>query len=125
MKATPPIYRLPNELLERILKHNLPDWGRTVPIDDRRFLSVESFDEPPPLNAEREIRRFRSICRRFAEVGEPVLFTSVAIRFSKHGLKQLEQLAAWPNITRHVKKFTYMVPYYYPAGNYSQQGNPR
>lgn len=111
-----PIERLPNELLRRILDQIQPDSERTVPIDDRSFLSVESFDIAPPSNADWDIRRFRRACKRFAEVGEPLLFTVVAVRFSRHGLEQLEQLAQWPHMTRHVKKFSYLVPYYYPNG---------
>ena len=116
MKSSPPITLLPPELLRRILDKLVPDPGRTVPIDDRRFLSVESFDEPPPSDADWDLRNFRSTCRRFAEVGDPLLFTVVAVRFSKHGLRKLEELASWPKMARHVKKFTYMVPYYYPNG---------
>ena len=113
---TAPIDNLPNELLRRIIDQILPDPERTVPIDDRAFLSVESFDQPPPPDAASDIRQFRRTCRRFAEVGEPLLFTFIGVRFSKHGLKKLEQLASWPHLTRHVKKFSYLVPYFYPAG---------
>lgn len=119
MKLISPIDLLPPELLRRILDQLVPDPERTVPIDDRRFLSVESFDEPSPSVADWDLRNFRSTCRRFAEVGDPLLFTVVAVRFSKHGLQQLEKLAEWPKMARHVKKFTYMVPYYYPNGEVS------
>ena len=120
-----PIESLPNELLKRILDHIQPDPERTVPIDDRSFLSVESFDYTPPSNADRDIRRFRCTCRRFAEVGEPLLFTIVGVRFSKGGLQKLEELAGWPHLTRHVKKFSYLVPYYYPSGTVSHFGTQR
>ena len=118
-----PIERLPNELLRRVLDHIQPDPERTVPIDDRSFLSVESFDRVPPSDADRDIRRFRRTCKRFAEVGEPVLFTIVGVRFSKLGLQKLEELATWPHITRHVKKFSYLVPYYYPSGTASHKNS--
>ena len=115
MKSSP-IEKLPIELLERVLHQIQPDPERTVPIDDRSFLSVESFDYSPPSNADWDVRRFRNVCRKWARIGEPLLFSIVGVRFSKHGLQKLEQLAGWPHLTRHVKKFSYLVPYYYPSG---------
>ena len=115
---TIPIERLSNELLRLILDQIEPDPDKTVPIDRRQFLSVESFDRPPPSarGSIKDIGSFRCACRRFADVGEPLLYTRVAARFSRRGLKRLEQLAAWPHLARHVKKFSYLVPYFYTDG---------
>ncbi|KAK0981672.1 hypothetical protein LTR91_011794 [Friedmanniomyces endolithicus] len=113
---TPPIQRLSNELLRAILDHLVPDPERTVPIDRRQFLSVESFVKPlldSGRGAVKDVGAFRSTCRRFADVGAPLLYTRVAARFSKNGLKKLEQLTEWPHLARHVKKFSYLVPYFY------------
>jgi len=113
-----PIECLSNELLRLILDQIEPDPDKTVPIDRRQFLSVESFDRPLPSTrgSIKDIGRFRCACRRFAEVGAPLLYTRVAARFSRRGLQQLEQLAAWPHLARHVKKFSYLVPYFYTRG---------
>lgn len=114
----PPIQRLSNELLRLILDYIEPDPDKTVPIDRRQFLSVESFDRPPPSSrgSIKDIGRFRCACQRFADVGEPLLFTRVAARFSPQGLERLKTLARWPHLSRHVKKFSYLVPYFYVNG---------
>lgn len=114
----PPVPRLSNELLRLILDYIEPDPEKTVPIDRRQFLSVESFDRPPPSSrgSIKDIGRFRCACRRFADIGEPLLFTRVAARFSRQGLEKLQTLARWPHCSRHVKKFSYLVPYFYVNG---------
>jgi len=116
---TPPaIQRLSNELLRAILDQIEPDPDKTVPIDRRQFLSVESFVRPPDTSrgSVKDIGAFRCTCHRFAEIGAPLLYTRVAGRFSRSGLKKLEQLAEWPHLARHVKKFSYLVPYFYRNG---------
>jgi len=118
MNTGGPIERLSNELLRLILDQIEPDPDRTIPIESRGFLSVESFDRPLPSTrgSIKDVGRFRCACKRFADVGEPLLYTRVAARFSKRGLQKLEQLAAWPHLARHVKKFSYLVPYFYNYG---------
>ena len=115
---TEPIERLSNELIRLILDQVEPYPDRTVPIDRRQFLSVESFDRPPPpeRGSVKDIGRFRCACKRFADVGAPLLYARVATRFSKQSLEKLEQLASWPHLARHVKKFTYLLPYFYKNG---------
>ena len=85
-----------------------------MPLDNRQFLSVESFDRPPPAarGSIRDVGNFRATCTRFADIGAPLLFTRVAARFSKAGLRRLELLASW-QVARHVKKFSYLLPYFY------------
>ncbi len=109
---------LSNELIRQILDQIEPDPERTVPIDDRRFISVESFDLTPQPDASKDIGCFRLTCKRFADLGAPLLFTLVQIRFSRHGLKRLAQFAGWVHLTGHVKKFSYLMPYFYPNGDY-------
>ena len=118
--TTTPISGLSNELLRLILDHIEPDPDKTVPIDRREFLSRESFDKPQPTTrgSLRDIGSFRSACRRFADVGAPLLFTRVDVRFSTRGLDNLEKLADWPHLTRHVRVFTYLLPYFYRNGTF-------
>jgi hypothetical protein len=116
-----PIQRLSNEILRGILDQIEPDPEKTVPIDRRQFLSVESFDRPRDAKrgSVQDIGRFRCACKRFADVGAPLLFTRVAARFSKEGLQRLEKLTEWPHLARHVKVFSYLVPYFYRDGAFS------
>ncbi|OQO12796.1 hypothetical protein B0A48_02260 [Cryoendolithus antarcticus] len=106
---------LSNELIRMILDQIEPDPDKTVPVDRRQFLSVESFDFPPPSSrgSIRDIGQFRLTCRRFSAIGAPLQFTRVSGRLSQRGLQQLEVLAGWPHVAQHVKKFSYMVPYFY------------
>lgn len=112
------VNKLSNELLRLVLDQIEPDPDRTVPVDRRQFLSVESFDFPPPpaRGSLKDIGRFRLASKRFADVGAPLLFTRVSGRLSRRGLQKLEQLAEWPHLAKHVKKFSYMVPYFYGNG---------
>lgn len=113
-----PIQGLSNELLKLILDHIEPHPDNTVPIDKRQFLSVESFHRPAPSRkgSLRDVGNFRRANKRFAAIGEGLLFTRVAGRFSQRGLERLETLAGWPHLARHVKKFSYLVPYFYSDG---------
>lgn len=118
---TPPIQRLSNELIKLILDQIEPDPDKTVPVDRRQFLSVESFDFPPPSTrgSIKDIGRFRLVCRRFSDIGAPLQFTRVSGRLSKRGLQKLEVLAEWRHLAQHVKKFSYLVPYFYRSGEYA------
>lgn len=111
----PPIHRLADELIEMILHQIAPDPDKAVPVDTRRFLSVESFGPAPELapSAVHTICSFRSTCKRFSIIAAPLLFNRVRARLSREGLERLETISQWPWIATHVKKFSYMVPYFY------------
>ena len=81
---------LSNELLKEILDHVDADPDRSVSIDRRAYLSVESFRPPsPPLPSRaQDIGNFRLVCRRFSENGIPYQFTRIATRFSLSGFKR-------------------------------------
>jgi hypothetical protein len=106
---------LPVEILSKILDYIEPQHDTGNDIDRRAFLSVESFDRPPdPTRGSiADIGKFRCACKRFAEIAADRLFSRVACRFSTAGLEKLEQLAKWSHLARHVKRFTYLVPYFY------------
>ncbi|KAI9762791.1 MAG: hypothetical protein M4579_000143 [Chaenotheca gracillima] len=110
--------KLSNELLREILDHIEADPEKSVSIDRRAYLSVESFKAPsPPIRAQaQDIAHFRLVCRRFAELGIPHQFTRVTTRFSSRGFARLERIADWPHVAAHVKKFSYMVPCFYTDG---------
>lgn len=115
-RKKPPANRLSNELIVLILEYVEPDSDKTVPVDRRQFLSVESFDSPQRSPRGRDIGHVRLTSKRFAQLGAPFLFTRISGRLSQRGLEKLEQLADWPHLTQHVRMFSYMVPYFYANG---------
>lgn len=110
--------RLSNELLREILDHIEADPEKLVGLDRRSYLSQESFKAPPPpvLDQAQTVGKFRLVCKRFSELGAVHQFARVTTRFSRKGLKRLENIASQPHLAKHVKKFSYMVPYFYVEG---------
>ncbi|KAF2140880.1 uncharacterized protein K452DRAFT_198999, partial [Aplosporella prunicola CBS 121167] len=109
---------LSNELLREILDHIEADPEKLVNLDRRAYLSQESF-KPPPLpapNQAQDVGHFRLTCKRFSELGAIHQFARVTTRFSRKGFKRLENIAGQPHLSQHVKKFSYMVPYFYVEG---------
>ncbi|KAL8900925.1 MAG: hypothetical protein Q9192_000807 [Flavoplaca navasiana] len=110
---------LSNELLKDVLDCIESDPERTVNIDRRAYLSVESFRPPslPEPSRAQDIGNFRLVCRRFAEIGIPYQFAKVATRFSKHGLERLDKICSHNHLAKHTRKFSYLVPYFYVEGS--------
>ncbi|KAL8767297.1 MAG: hypothetical protein Q9209_006135 [Squamulea sp. 1 TL-2023] len=109
---------LSNELLKDVLDCIEADPDRTVNIDRRAYLSVESFRLPSLLEPSRaqDIGNFRLVCRRFAEIGVPYQFAKIATRFSRHGLERLDKICSHSHLAKHTRKFSYLVPYFYVEG---------
>lgn len=124
MEEVAPQQRLANEIFRMSLDYIAPDPDKTVPVDCRRFLSVESFGPPPDIepSAVEHIGNFRLASKRFSEIGAPLLFTRVQARLSKQGLERLETLSKWKHLAQYVKKFSYMVPYFYCTSEHDPQG---
>lgn len=118
MQKKSSIHKLSNELLKDILDHIEADPERSVSIDRRAYLSVESFrpPSPPPPSQAQDIGNFRLACRRFAELGIPHQFTRIATRFSRPGLERLEKISSQPHLAKHTKKFSYLIPFFYVEG---------
>ncbi|KAF1827681.1 uncharacterized protein K489DRAFT_309602 [Dissoconium aciculare CBS 342.82] len=114
----PAIERVSNEIWNSILKEIDSDNNRACTVDERRFLSVESFDSPPAESNDSvdTICKFRRLGRRFAELGAPFLFSRITTRFSHKGLDRLKQLAEWDHLACYVRKFSYLVPYFFEGG---------
>lgn len=112
------IFRLSNELLRDVLDQIEADPDKLVNLDRRAYLSQESFRLPalPSPNQAQDIASFRLTCRRFSELGAIHQFARVTTRFSRRGLRRLDWIAGQPHLARHVKKFSYMVPYFYVEG---------
>ena len=109
------IQRLSNEILKDILDHIESDPQRSIPVDRREYLSVESFRLPsPPLPSEAQnIGNVRLSCRRFAELGIPYQFTRVTLRLSSRGFRRLKEISSHGHLAKHAKKFSYLVPLFY------------
>ena len=106
------------ELICDILERVEADPYKFVTLDRRAYLSVESFSLPPRQwpKPQETIGNFRLTCRRFSELGAMYQLPRVTTRFSRKGLKRLDWLASQPHLARHVKKFCYMVPYFFKEG---------
>lgn len=111
-------HTLSNELLKDILDILDADPDRSINIDRRAYLSVESFrlPSPPVPSRAHDIGNFRLTCRRFGEIGIPYQFTKVATRFSRHGLDRLDKICSQSHLAKHTRKFSYLVPYFYVEG---------
>lgn len=127
------ILRLSNELLKEILDLLAQDPEKSVSVDNRAYLSIESFRRPtlpdPPalfLDGENgfhedfrsDIDRFREVCRRFADVGTAHKFSRVVVRFSASAFQKLDLLSSRPYLARHVRSFTYIIRSFYDEGVY-------
>ena len=112
------IQSLSNDLLRDILDHIEADPDRSVSIDRRAYLSVESFRPPssPPQPHAQDIGNFRLVCRRFADLGILHQFTRIATRFSPAGLQRLDHISSHSHLARHTKKFSYLIPDFYVEG---------
>jgi len=110
------ILNLSNELLREILDHIDPE--KPIGPDRRAYLSQESFELPPEPNLDQslDIANFRLACKRFSDLGAVHQFSRVTTRFSRKGLKRLENIASQQHLAEHVKKFSYMVPFFYVEG---------
>ncbi|KAH7405834.1 hypothetical protein DE146DRAFT_676482 [Phaeosphaeria sp. MPI-PUGE-AT-0046c] len=119
------ILDLADELLRIILEHITTESEKLVDLQQRAYLSQESFGifSPEPDQAQ-NIASFRLTCKKFAELGiihQLVLslhyqVPRVTTRFSRKGLTRLEWIARQPHLAKRVKKFSYMVPFFYVEG---------
>ena len=109
------IESLSNDILKEILDHVVSDPRRSVSIDRRDHLSVESFrpPSPPPPSQAQDIGNFRLTCKRFSELGASYQFARVSLRFSASGFRILEKISEFPHLAKHTKKFSYLVPPFY------------
>ncbi|KAL1611805.1 hypothetical protein SLS60_000025 [Paraconiothyrium brasiliense] len=106
------ILNLSNELLREILDHIDPE--KPIGPERRAYLSQESFELPPEPDPDQsqDIANFRLACKRFSDLGAVHQFSRVTTRFSRKGLKRLENIASQQHLAEHVKKFSYMVRHF-------------
>lgn len=118
MLRRPGLQNLSNELLKDVLEYIESDPDRTVSIDRRAYLSVESFrlPSPPVPSRAQDIGNFRLVCRQFSEIGIPYQFSRIATRLSRHGLDRLDKISSQAHLAKHTRKFSYLVPYFYVEG---------
>ena len=118
MPRSTTIENLSNDILRDILDYIETDLERSVSIDRRAYLSVESFRpvSPPPPPRAQDIGNFRLVCRRFAQLGIPHQFTRIATRFSASGLQRLDRICSRQHLAKHTRKFSYLLPDFYADG---------
>jgi len=105
--------RLPTDILRDILDYLDPEYTDVS--------SRMKFWKPPKLergsqDVLADIRRFRLVCRRFGDIGAQYLFRIIAHRYDSKSFDRLSKLADHPVFAGHVKKFVYLMPYFYVQG---------
>jgi hypothetical protein len=112
------ILDLADELLRIILEHVASEPEKLISLERRAYLSQESFKPHPPPEPDQaqNIAFFRLTCRKFADLGVIHQFSRVTTRFSRTGLRRLERIAKQRHLAERVKKFSYMVPFFYVEG---------
>ena len=112
------ILDLADELLRIILEHVASEPEKLISLERRAYLSQESFKPPPPIEPDQAqtIASLRLTCRKFADLEDIHHFSRVTTRVSKRGLKRLENIASQRHLAERVKKFSYMVPFFYVEG---------
>ncbi|KAH7073398.1 hypothetical protein FB567DRAFT_199511 [Paraphoma chrysanthemicola] len=112
------ILDLADELLRIILEHVASEPEKLISLERRAYLSQESFKPHPPPEPDQaqNIAFFRLTCRKFSNLGVIHQFSRVTTRFSRRGLRRLEKIARQPHLAERVKKFSYMVPFFYVEG---------
>jgi hypothetical protein len=115
------ILDLADELLRIILEHVASEPEKLISLERRAYLSQESFKPHPPPEPDQaqNIAYFRLTCKKFSDLGVIHQFSRVTTRFSRRGLRRLEKIACQPHIAERVKKFSYMVPFFYVEGHCS------
>jgi len=110
--------RLSNDILLLVLDYLEADPDKFISLDQRQYLSQESFRPPPKPspNQAKDVGSFRLVNKRFAELGAARQFARVTTRFSSKGFERLEAIAGQDHLAKYVKKFSYMVPYFYTTG---------
>lgn len=109
---------LADEILRLILEHVASEPEKLISLERRAYLSQESFKPHPPPEPDQaeNIAAFRLTCRAFSNLGIIHQFSRVTTRFSRRGLSRLERIANEPHLAKRVKKFSYMVPFFYVEG---------
>jgi hypothetical protein len=112
------ILELETELLRIILEYVASEPEKPISLEKRAYLSMESFRMPPPPEHDQaqDLAKFRLVCKKFSDLGLIHQFSRVTTRFSRKGLKRLEEIAKVEHVAQRVKKFSYMVPFFYVEG---------
>ncbi|KAI5803861.1 hypothetical protein EDC01DRAFT_611607 [Geopyxis carbonaria] len=71
---------------------------------------------PDHIDSRQHFASLRLVCKRFSELAAPYLFRSIGLRFNTKSFQRLEKLAENEKLSRHVKKFVYLMPYLYEEG---------
>ncbi|KAK6347292.1 hypothetical protein TWF696_007364 [Orbilia brochopaga] len=105
--------RLPTDVLREVLDQLDPEY---TDITTRMKFWTPRRNDFGSQTVMTDLRQFRLVCKRFAELGAQYLFRTIAHRYNSRSFKRLSDLADHPVFANHVKKFIYLMPYFYVQG---------
>ncbi|KAK6508628.1 hypothetical protein TWF506_010709 [Arthrobotrys conoides] len=105
--------RLPTDVLREVLDQLDPEY--TDVTSRMKFWTPRKHDVGSQTVIA-DLRQFRLVCKRFADLGAQYLFRTIAHRYNSKSFKRLSDLADHPVFAAHVKKFIYLMPYFYVQG---------
>ncbi|KAK6512533.1 hypothetical protein TWF481_001418 [Arthrobotrys musiformis] len=105
--------RLPTDVLREVLDQLDPEY---TDVTSRMKFWTPRKNDFGSQTVIADLRRFRLVCKRFAELGAQYLFRTIAHRYNSKSFKRLSDLADHPVFASHVKKFVYLMPYFYVQG---------
>ena len=110
--------KLPAEVFNGLLDQLESRGGRDGPTTNprRNPWALPQPYRPDHIDSRQHFSALRLVCRRFNELTAPYLFRSIGLRFNQKSFKRLESLAANPQLSKHVRKFVYLMPYLYEEG---------
>ncbi|KAF3938864.1 hypothetical protein ABW19_dt0208355 [Dactylella cylindrospora] len=105
--------RLPTDVLREVLDQLDPEY---TDVTSRMKFWTPRKNDIGSQTVITDLRQFRLVCKRFADLGAQYLFRTIAHRYNSKSFNRLSNLADHPVFANHVKKFIYLMPYFYVQG---------
>ncbi|KAK6538590.1 hypothetical protein TWF694_010168 [Orbilia ellipsospora] len=105
--------RLPTDVLREVLDQLDPEY---TDVTSRMKFWTPRKNDIGSQTVIADLRQFRLVCKRFADLGAQYLFRTIAHRYNSKSFNRLSNLADHPIFASHVKKFIYLMPYFYVQG---------
>jgi hypothetical protein len=109
---------LPAEVFNELLDHLEPRGRREGPMASPRrnpWAQPQPY-RPDHIDSRQHYAALRLVCKKFNALATPYLFRSIGLRYNSKSFERLERLAACPHLSKHVRKFVYLMPYLYEEG---------
>ena len=106
------VFTLPAELLRKIVEYLAEGADKIPKLDDRGYLSQQSFRAPDPPTEEqlKDISNFRLTCQLFSHIGAQRQHAKVRVKFNKNSFERLRGIASVDYLASNVRRFCYMLP---------------